>query len=76
MTWTQLGVHAKPCGLLNVAGFYDSLLAFFQHALAEQFLRPTHSEIVVSETDPVRLLDRIAAWRPPSVAKWLEPDEA
>src|SRR5918998_3237612 len=58
VTWTQLGVHRKPCGLLNVDGFYDALLAFFQHALAEQFLRPTHSEIVVSDSDPMRLLDR------------------
>ena len=76
VTWTQLGVHAKPCGLLNVAGFYDSLLAFFHHALAEQFLRPTHSEIVVADSDPIRLLDRLAAWTPPAVARWLEPDEA
>ena len=76
VTWTQLGVHAKPCGLLNVAGFYDPLLAFFEHALHEQFLRPTHSEIVVSDSDPVRLLDRLAAWKAPNVARWLEPDEA
>jgi hypothetical protein len=76
VTWTQLGVHAKPCGLLNVAGFYDPLLAFFQHALDEQFLRPTHGEIVVSDSDPVRLLDRLAAWKAPDVARWLEPDEA
>ena len=76
VTWTQLGVHAKPCGLLNVAGFYDSLLAFFAHALAEQFLRPTHSDIVVAEDDPGRLLDRLAAWNPPSVTRWITPTEA
>jgi uncharacterized protein (TIGR00730 family) len=75
VTWTQLGVHAKPCGLLNVAGFYDSLIAFFQHALGEQFLRSTHSEIVVSDSDPLRLLDRLAAWTPPNVARWLDLDE-
>jgi hypothetical protein len=75
VTWTQLGVHAKPCGLLNVDGFYDTLLAFFSHALAEQFLRPTHGEIVVAEADPLRLIDRLEAWTPPNVARWVAPRE-
>ncbi len=75
VTWTQLGVHRKPCGLLNVAGFYDALLAFLAHALDEQFLRPTHSEIVMAERDPVRLLDRVCAWHPPTVTRWVSNDE-
>ena len=75
VTWTQLGVHAKPCGLLNVDGFYDALLAFFAHALGQEFLRPTHSEIVIAEADPVRLLDRVSAWRPPAVTRWIAADE-
>src|SRR5262245_20815767 len=75
VTWTQLGVHAKPCGLLNVEGFYDALLAFFQHALDEQFLKPTHSEIVVADADPVALVDQLLAWTPPSVSKWVTADE-
>jgi len=74
VTWTQLGVHAKPCGLLNVDGYYDALLAFFRHALAEQFLRPTHSEIVVSASDPIGLLNQLAAWQPPAVGRWMTPD--
>ena len=75
VTWTQLGVHAKPCGLLNVAGFYDGLLAFLEHARAEEFLRPTHGEIVVADADPATLLDRLAAWRAPVVTRWLTPGE-
>ena len=75
VTWTQLGVHAKPCGLLNVAGFYDGLLAFLEHALEEEFLRPTHREIVVSDADPIRLIDRLIAWQPPLIAKWIEKTE-
>jgi len=75
VTWTQLGVHSKPCGLLNVAGFYDALLSFFSHALGEQFLRPTHSEIVVADADPATLVDRLLSWAPPSVARWVSPDE-
>ena len=75
VTWTQLGAHAKPCGLLNVAGFYDGLLAFLEHALDEEFLRPTHREIVVSDADPIRLIDRVIAWQPPLIAKWIEKTE-
>jgi uncharacterized protein (TIGR00730 family) len=76
VTWTQLGVHRKPCGLLNVDGFYDGLLAFLAHALDERFLRPTHGEIVIADADPLRLLDRVCAWRSPPVTRWLTRDEA
>jgi uncharacterized protein (TIGR00730 family) len=72
VTWTQLGVHAKACGLLNVAGFYDGLLAFLEHALSEEFLRPTHREIVVSDAEPAALVDRVMAWQPPLVARWID----
>lgn len=71
VTWTQLGLQAKPCGLLNVAGFYDGLLAFLAHALQQEFLRPTHSQIVVADADPVALLDRLSRWSPPAVTRWL-----
>ncbi len=76
VTWTQLGVQTKPCGLLNVAGFYDGLLAFFEHAMHEQFLRPTHRDIVVADTDPVALLDRLSTWRPPAVTQWISKIES
>jgi hypothetical protein len=76
VTWTQLGLHAKPCGLLNVNGFYDGLLQFFEHALAEEFLKPTHRHIVVAESNPVSLLDRVVNWKPPAVMKWIDRDEA
>jgi uncharacterized protein (TIGR00730 family) len=75
VTWTQLGVHAKPCGLLNVAGFYNGLLDFFAYALAEDFLKPIHSEIVVADEEPVALIDRLQAWTPPSVERWVTADE-
>jgi uncharacterized protein (TIGR00730 family) len=76
VTWTQLGVHAKACGLLNVAGYYDGLLAFLAHALDQDFLRPTHFEIVVAGSDPVTLIDRVIDWRPPVVAKWIGAGES
>ena len=71
LTWTQLGIHRKACGLLNVAGFYDGLLTFFDRAVDEAFVRPHHRENVLHDTDPRRLLDRIAAFDPPAVPKWI-----
>jgi uncharacterized protein (TIGR00730 family) len=76
VTWTQLGIHSKPCGLLNVNGFYDGLLAFLAHALREEFLRPTHFEIVVSSSEPEDLIERIVNWRAPAVTKWVDKSEA
>jgi uncharacterized protein (TIGR00730 family) len=75
VTWTQLGLQRKPCGLLNVAGFYDGLLAFLEHAMAEEFLRPTHRQIVVAATEPHVLIERLATWQPPPVTRWMTPDE-
>jgi len=72
LTWAQLGIHRKPHGLLNVEGFYDPLLAFFDHAVAENFIRPAHRELVISDTDPARLLDLLAAVRPPNLDKWID----
>ena len=75
-TWTQLGIHAKPCGLLNVAGYYDALTTFLDHAVAEQFLKPPHRSLLIVEQEPQALLDRFASYQPPSVRKWLDADES
>lgn len=70
LTWAQLGFHAKPCGLLNVRGYYDELLAFVSRAERDGFLRREHRDMLLVESQPDRLLDRFAAYRPPSVEKW------
>ena len=75
LTWSQLGFHPKPCGLLNVAGYYDPLLALFDHAVEERFVPPQHRALVIEDTDPARLLDRFAAFRPPTTGKWISRDE-
>jgi uncharacterized protein (TIGR00730 family) len=75
LTWSQLGFHPKPCGLLNVAGYYDPLLALFDRAVEEGFVPPRHRALVIEETDPARLLDRFAAFRPPTSGKWISRDE-
>jgi hypothetical protein len=72
LTWGQLGLHRKPCGLLNVAGFYDPLLALFDHAVAEGFLRPAHRNLVQVATTPEDLLDTLASYVAPSLPKWIE----
>jgi uncharacterized protein (TIGR00730 family) len=74
-TWAQLGLHAKPCGLLNVEGYYDALIAFLDHAMAEQFVKPAQGSMLLVENQPRPLLDRFSCYAPPTVTKWLESAE-
>jgi len=75
VTWLQLGIHSKPCAVLNVAGYYDMLLSLTSHALKEGFLRSAHKEMLIVEEDPVRLLGRLEVALIPSETKWVEPGE-
>jgi uncharacterized protein (TIGR00730 family) len=75
VTWSQLGIHAKPVALLDVKGYYRPLLALFDHAVAEGFLRPLHRSLVLADADPERLLDAMASFVPPKVEKWAGPDQ-
>jgi len=70
-TWAQLGMHEKPCGLLNVAGYFDPLLSFLDRAVDEGFVRQVHREMVVVESDPEALIDKFGEYDPPRVVKWL-----
>jgi uncharacterized protein (TIGR00730 family) len=74
-TWSQLGIHDKACGVLNVCGYYDPLAAFLDHAVGEGFLRAQHRAVLSVAADPGELLDRLAAFEPPTVRKWLELDQ-
>lgn len=75
ITWTQLGIHAKPAGLLDVAGFYRPLLDFLDSTVDAGFLRPGHRAMVRSATEPAALLDALAAWEPVDAPKWLDRDQ-
>jgi len=75
LTWSQLGLHRKPCGLLNVDHFYDGLLQMFDHAVHEGFVNPVFRELVVDENDPALLLKRLEEYQPPSVVKWVGPGQ-
>ncbi|MEF3074246.1 TIGR00730 family Rossman fold protein [Methylobacter sp. Wu1] len=74
-TWAQLGLHKKPCGLLNIAGYFDALTAFLDHAVTEQFVKQPHHSILIVEREPEALLDRFDSYMPPAVTKWMEKDE-
>ena len=71
-TWSQLGIHTKPCGVLDAAGFYTNLSGFLDHMVEEGFLREEHRTAMLSDADPEALLDRLEAWEPVGVAKWLD----
>jgi len=75
VTWTQLGLQRKPCGLLNVNGFYSPLSAFIDQAVTEGFIKPVHRAAIVVDSDPGRLLDTLAAIRLPDVPKWIGRDQ-
>src|SRR4249919_1896970 len=75
VTWTQLGLHRKACGLLNVDGFYSSLEGFIDRVVAEGFIKPLHRGVIVVDGDPTRLLDRLIATDVPDAPKWIRRDE-
>ena len=75
LTWAQLGLHAKPCGILNVDGYYDALLDLFDRGVAEGFIPAQHRNWVLLDTDPQRLLDRMTQFVPPRVEKWISRRE-
>ena len=72
LTWAQLGMHAKPCGLVNVEGYFDHLIAFLDHSVGQRFFRPEHRAMVLIERDPETLLDRCDGYRPPHLEKWID----
>jgi uncharacterized protein (TIGR00730 family) len=75
LTWAQLGEHGKPCGLLNVAGYYDPLLAVFDHMVDQGFLHEKYRAMVLVETEPTAMLAMFEEYRPPKTAKWIDSSE-
>jgi uncharacterized protein (TIGR00730 family) len=75
LTWAQLGLHRKPCGLLNIQGYYDRLLSFTGHAVDEGFVRREYGSMISVSDSPGKLLDTMAAYKAPTVEKWIERAE-
>lgn len=70
LTWLQLGFHQKPCGILNVAGFYTPFLAYLDHVVAAGFVKPAHRALIVEDDDPARLLDRLNTYHHDPASKF------
>jgi uncharacterized protein (TIGR00730 family) len=71
LTWIQLGLHQKPCGILNVSGYYDNLLAFLDYAVSQEFIKQAHRDMILVEQSPDILLDKIFRYQAPNVEKWV-----
>ncbi len=76
LTWSQLGLHAKPCGLLDVGGYWKPLLELFDGAVREGFVEPDHRGLVVVKDEPTRLLEALSEYRPVSTRRWIRPEQA
>ena len=72
LTWAQLGLHAKPCGLLNVGGYFDTLLAFMDHMIDEGFVQPAFRPMLAVSGSAAELLTLLAEYRAPAIEKWVE----
>jgi uncharacterized protein (TIGR00730 family) len=72
LTWAQLGFHKKPCGLINIAGYFDSFLAFLDHAVSEGFMKKAHREMLLVSDDPTALLECFKSYEAPLVEKWIQ----
>jgi len=70
LTWAQLGIHAKPVALMNVARYFDPLLALFNHAVREGFLQPQYRQLVLVRETAGSLLDALEEWRPVAIEPW------
>ena len=75
LTWNQLGLHDKPCGLLNVEGYFNKLLEFLDGAVEQSFLKPNHRALLLSEVDPASLLAKLTEFRPKPATKWIGKSE-
>jgi uncharacterized protein (TIGR00730 family) len=74
-TWAQLGHHTKPCALLNVRGFYDGLIAFLDKVVERGFMKDAHRSMLIVAQQPMELIERLRAYEPPAVPKWIPPGQ-
>lgn len=72
LTWSQIGYNSKPCGILNVNGYYDELLKFFDKAVEMRFVREEHRNEIIVDTDPKKIFDKFEKFKPVKVDKWID----
>lgn len=76
LTWAQLGLHAKPVGIMNVCGYFDALFAFLDRAVEERFVKSEHRAMMIAANSPAELLDRLQSYRAPRVEKWIDRESS
>ncbi len=76
ITWSQLGMHRKPCGLLSVCHYYDKLIGFLDHAVTEQFIKSTHRSTILVDECPDALLEKFEVYKAPETAKWIDRESS
>ena len=72
LTWAQLGIHRKPCGLLNIRGYFDYLITFLHHGVGQRFIRKEHFDMIHIAEEPVELLEKFRLHKPLHVEKWMD----
>ncbi|MBW2100672.1 MAG: TIGR00730 family Rossman fold protein, partial [Deltaproteobacteria bacterium] len=72
VTWAQLGIHRKPCGLLNICQYYDKLAEFINHAVSQRFVKEVTRSMLIVEDNPEKLIDGFESYRAPEVKRWIE----
>jgi uncharacterized protein (TIGR00730 family) len=72
LTWAQLGYHTKPCGILNISGYYDSMLTFLKNAVDQRFIRKEHKDLLLVDVDPASLLTRFNNYEAVPIEKWID----
>ncbi len=75
ITWAQLGLHKKPCGFLNISGYYDPFMSFFSNMIKNGFFKKEQSGLIIAESGPTALLDAFSKYSPPTVQKWIDADK-
>lgn len=74
VTWSQLGLHQKPIGILNIDGFYDHLLAFIDHTLSQELMTTANRKLIIDATDPSDLLHQMREYQPQDVPSWIKKE--
>ncbi len=72
LTWAQIGYSSKPCGILNVNGYYDELLKFFDRAVEMRFVKQEHRDAIIVDSDPKIILDKFNKYKPIKIDKWID----
>ncbi|MEK8020998.1 MAG: TIGR00730 family Rossman fold protein [Candidatus Parabeggiatoa sp.] len=76
LTWAQVGIHKKPCGLLNVCGYYDHLIAHLDNMVDQGFFRAVHRSLLIVKEDPKQLLDSLESYQSPDFKRWMKESES